>query len=286
MVAMARPEPKKTLLARAVRWRAGVQSLFAAIWLFPLLRIHTFCAPVFHCYSCPLALFACPIGIMAQFSAAHIFPFIAVGVVLVAGALLGSFICGWVCPFGFFQDLAARVPTPKLRLPTWLGYGRYVVLVGLVFLVPYLWGTEHWAFICSICPAGMLEAAVPSMVSQAFGGQVVTWPNMIKVGVTVFVVGAMFFKFRPWCTLLCPLGAIFGACNKVSAAYLKVNGHTCTSCGACRKQCPVGVKPDVSPNHSSCVRCLKCTRCSSLGVGLMGVGERKGKAAAEVEPDA
>ena len=273
MVSMARPRRRDEFPARLIRWRSAVQALFLGVWLFPFARIHTICSPVFHCYSCPLALFACPIGIMAQFSAVHLFPFIAVGTVLITGVLLGGFICGWVCPFGFLQDLAARVPTPKLRLPSWTGWGRYAVLGGLVIAIPYVYGNTHPLFICTICPAGMLEAGVPVMVAQAFGGEVVIWPNTIKLAVTAFVVVAMFFKVRPWCTLLCPLGAIFGACNKVSALYLKVDRKSCTSCGVCRKKCSIGVKPDVKPNDAACIRCLDCTTCDALSVGVGGWGK-------------
>ena len=58
------------------RWRSWVQAAFLLAWLDPfLLRMHGICSPVFHCYSCPLATFACPIGILAQYSACTSFPF-------------------------------------------------------------------------------------------------------------------------------------------------------------------------------------------------------------------
>ena len=49
------------LSARLARWRVWVQGAFLLFWLDPLaVRLHMVCSPVFHCYSCPLALFACP----------------------------------------------------------------------------------------------------------------------------------------------------------------------------------------------------------------------------------
>ena len=63
-----------------------VQAGFLLAWLDPLLlRMHNVCGPVFHCYSCPLATFACPIGMLANFSALHVIPFAALGT-LVASA--------------------------------------------------------------------------------------------------------------------------------------------------------------------------------------------------------
>ena len=113
------------------RWRIWVQAGFLLAWLDPfLVRMHGVCSPVFHCYSCPWATFACPIGILAQYGALHVVPYLALGTLLVVGSLFGSLVCGWACPFGFLQDLVARIPTPKLRLPGWLGLTRYAVLAG------------------------------------------------------------------------------------------------------------------------------------------------------------
>ena len=102
--------------SRLAGWRGWIQAAFLLAWLDPwLLRLHTICGPVFHCYSCPLATFGCPIGILANFSALHLIPFAALGTLVVVGALVGSFVCGWACPFGFLQDLLARIPTPEIH---------------------------------------------------------------------------------------------------------------------------------------------------------------------------
>ena len=165
------------------RWRIWVQAGFLLAWLDPfLLRMHGICSPVFHCYSCPWATFACPIGILAQYGALHVIPFLAVGTLLIVGSLFGSLVCGWACPFGFLQDLVARIPTPKLRLPGWLGLTRYAVLVGLVFLVPYYYGEESPWFICRVCPAGALEAAVPYSVQQSIAQHAIVWPTREQIG--------------------------------------------------------------------------------------------------------
>ena len=69
-----------TMASKLARWRWWIQAGFLFAWLDPLmLRMHNVCSPVFHCYSCPLATFACPIGLLANFSALHLFPFAVVG---------------------------------------------------------------------------------------------------------------------------------------------------------------------------------------------------------------
>src|SRR6058998_4455464 len=38
-----------------------------------------------------------------------LFPWLPVGIMLVVGAILGRFMCGWICPVGFLQDVITSV---------------------------------------------------------------------------------------------------------------------------------------------------------------------------------
>jgi len=269
MVAMAEQKPRYKV-NWLVRRRFWVQSLFLLLFLDPMaLRLHNVCGPVFHCYSCPLALFACPIGIVANFSALHLIPFLAIGTLVLVGSLLGTAICGWACPFGFLQDLISRVPTPKLSLPRWMGYTRYAVLIGLVIVVPYLYGTEHPLFFCLLCPAGALEGAVPNAVQSAAAGSGLALPSVQKIIILGAILLAMFFIVRPWCTVFCPLGAVFSLFNKASILRLRFNREGCRDCGACHRMCPRHLLPVVDVNNSECVRCLECTRCRAFQVSTV-----------------
>lgn len=267
---------KSSLLARLVPWRIWIQTSFLAVWLDPLgLRLHTMCAPVFHCYACPLSTFACPIGVIANFGALHVFPFMAAGLLIAVGAVFGTLICGWVCPFGFLQDLAARVQTPKFDLPRWTSHFRYVMLIVTVLAVPYFFGEGHFLFVCRVCPAGGLEAAVPGMISQAAAGQPVSWPNAIKMTIIVLFVVAIFFVRRPWCRILCPLGAILSLFNRASMFFLRLDPGKCVNCGQCHKLCQLGLQPQKSPNDSRCIRCLECTRCGPEALTVSTIFRRR-----------
>lgn len=260
------------LSSKLLGWRMWIQTAFLLVWLDPLgVRMHTMCSPVFHCYACPLATFACPIGIMAQFSALHIFPFVAIGLLVAVGAMFGSLICGWVCPFGYLQDLAGKVPTPRFDLPKFTGYFRYVMLIGAVLAIPYFFGEGHPLFVCRICPAGALEAAVPTMVSQASAGEKIVWPNALKLIILIVFLIAIFFIRRPWCRVLCPLGAIFSLFNRVSAFFLRFSADECTHCERCHKLCEYGIEPEKTPNDLRCIRCLECTQCSPDALTLGSV---------------
>ncbi len=269
---------KGTLTSRLAGWRPLVQTVFVAVWLAPAVRLHTMCSPVFHCHACPLALFACPIGMIAHFSALHMFPFVSVGVLVIFGALFGGFMCGWVCPFGFLQDLIARIPTPKFTLPMWTGYFRYVVLVGLVLVAPYWLGNKPLVlgrmeiplFICRYCPAGALESAVPNVVGQmTAGAEEISWPSTLKIVILGAFLVAVFFVRRPWCTVFCPLGAIYGLCNRVSFFLLRFDNSKCLDCDVCRSMCQYGGRTEVRIPSAACNRCLAGEKCRAVSVGTV-----------------
>lgn len=271
-------------LSWLVRRRVWVQSLFLLVWLDPLaLRLHNVCGPVFHCYSCPLSLFACPIGVLANFSAWHVLPFLAVGTLMVVGSLVGSAVCGWACPFGLLQDLLGRIPVPKLKLPAWAGLPRYAVLISLVLVIPYLFGEEHPLFFCLLCPAGALEGAVPNAIKTASSGGGLVLPSVQKMVILGGVLLAAVFILRPWCTVLCPLGAVFSLFNKASILRLRFNRDKCLECGACEKMCRYDVLPAVDVNNTECIRCLECTRCRAIDVGTVFGKASDKREAAEVK---
>lgn len=275
MVSMANQQSGSSK-RRLARWRPWVQATLLVAWLDPLaLRLHSICGPVFHCYSCPLATFACPIGVLANFSALHVIPYIAIGTLLVFGAVFGSFICGWACPFGFVQDLAARVPTPKLRLPAFLGWFRYAVLLGLVLAVPYLFGEDHPLFVCRVCPAGALEGAVPFVASQAIAGKEIIWPSAAKIAVLAVFLVAIFFTYRPWCSVFCPLGAIFSLCNRFSFFFVRFQPDRCTGCDLCRDLCHQRGPRQQRAGDLRCIRCLDCMRCRALSAGTFLGSQRE-----------
>ncbi|MCE5341342.1 MAG: 4Fe-4S binding protein [Planctomycetaceae bacterium] len=262
---------KTSFIEKLTASRIWIQTAFLLIWLDPMaLRMHNVCGTVFHCYACPLATFACPVGILVNFSALHLFPFMAIGTLILVGAILGSFVCGYICPFGLLQDMAAKIPVRKFNLPQWFGSIRYLVLLGLVLAVPFFWGENHPLTFCKVCPAGALEGAVPNMLSQAAAGQKIIFPNTLKITVLLVTLTGMIFVNRFWCKL-CPLGAIFGLFNKFSVFHLKLDPAVCTNCNICHTSCKIGVKPNLQPNHTNCIRCLDCTSCKPKALSIGSV---------------
>ena len=105
------------------------------------------CVPILNCYSCPSAIGACPIGsIQNSFAslkfnlsiASYQFGLYVIGVLGAVGSLVGRMPCGWLCPFGLVQEALYKIRSKKIPIPKFMSYGRYVVLVLFVFLLPLL----------------------------------------------------------------------------------------------------------------------------------------------------
>jgi len=255
-------------------FRPWCQTAFLAVWLAPLGRwLHSIPGCVFHCYSCPWSSFACPVGVAANYAAlwpaAREVPYLLLGVLLIVGAVSGSLVCGWACPFGFLQDLLGKLTKQKLALPGWAGHFRYVVLVGLLLALPLWLGYQGIRFedqtlsICRLCPAGALEAGVPYSIQSVLQGGpwLMSWYKAVILAV---FVGLALLVHRPWCRLFCPLGGLLALFNRLSLFHLQFNREECTECSLCRSRCSMGVKVDLQLNAPGCVRCLECLKCGAI----------------------
>jgi len=219
-----------------------------------------FCNPGFNCYSCPLAVFACPIGALQQFvaNATYHMSFYVLGFLVVVGGLGGRLVCGWLCPFGFFQELIHKIPSPKIVLPRWSSAAKYFVLVGLVFVLPFATG-QPW--FCKLCPAGTLEAGIPLLAMNESLRSLAGWFFGLKLAILGFFLVLMVISYRPFCKTACPLGAIYSLFNRISLFSLRVDRKACTHCGKCKSVCPVDIDASEQPDSPECIRCLDCRKC-------------------------
>ena len=182
------------------------------------------------------------------------------GTLILLGVLLGRFICGFLCPFGWFQDLLHKIPSKKFstkRLKP-LRFLRYAVLLFAVILLPALLvdevGLSDPYFCKYLCPQGVLQGALSlSLVNTGIRdalGALFTWKFTLLV---VLIVLSVLF-YRPFCKWICPLGAIYSLMNKVSLLQMRVDESKCVKCGECAKACKMDVEVTKSPNHAECIR--------------------------------
>jgi polyferredoxin len=238
------------------------------------------CVPGLNCYSCPGALGSCPLGALQNALAQRQIevPFAVLGFLFVFGSVFGRFVCGWMCPFGLFQDLLHKIPLFKKmkRLPghAVLKYGKYVMLFGFVMIgsaVLFTGFVKVPAFCKFVCPSGTLMGALPLMSVDANlrmqAGGLFWW----KVAVLIIIVLLSVKVYRPFCQYLCPLGAIYGWFNRFSLVQVRWEKEKCISCMNCQKACPVNLKPEEISVSPECIKCGKCvTACPTECIHMCG----------------
>lgn len=219
------------------------------------------CNPVLSCHSCALAWFACPIGVLLHYPGAYqLFPYAALGTVLLVGVLIGRLLCGWVCPFGLLQDLLYRIPSPKFVLPDWTAHIKYVVLALMVFLLPWFFGVDTWFSFCRVCPAAAIQVTLPAIVQQ--GMAAISWGTVLRLSILVGVLGLAVLSSRSFCKVICPIGALLAPLNLISFWRVKPPRTACITCLKCTASCPTDVRPmERLPKQIPANRALDCIVC-------------------------
>lgn len=225
-------------------------------------QVKWLCVPVMNCHSCSLAWFACPIGVFIHYAGYRVFPFLALGTFLLAGILLGRFLCGWVCPMGFLQDLLYKIPGRKIALPDWTKYVKYVLLAATVVALPFWLGEDTlWSF-CRGCPVSAMQATIPGL--WAGDGGPLPLRTIVKLSILAAVILLAVLNRRVYCRVLCPIGAGLALFNHFSFWRVKPV-EECVGCKKCDSACPTQCGPSprmvagASPSrHAECVACHDC----------------------------
>jgi len=203
---------------------------------------------------------------------------LAAAVLLLAFTARGAF-CGWICPLGFLQDLAAglssfvqrnvpaafrgmrslrRKASPLAVLDRPLRFLKYAVLAWAI------WGTAAFGV--------MVFRDVDPWIALLDIGRESTGFGLVVLALTL--VGALFVD-RPWCRYACPLGAANGIVARFSPVRLERSAAACVDCNLCTKSCPMGIEVAKATviTSTDCIGCLECVEaCPRAGALELHVG--------------
>ena len=240
------------------------------------------CLPGLNCYSCPGALGSCPVGSFQAVvgSSKFNFSYYITGLLIFLGVIFGRLICGFFCPFGWFQDLVHKIPSKKISTKNWRipRYIKYVIMVFVVWLFGvFLVNKSGMAFpyFCKyICPQGILEGGVPLIIAnpgiRSAIGKLFGWKSLILLVFT----GLSIFIYRPFCKWICPLGAFYSLFNRLSFYQYKVDKNKCINCGVCARVCHMDV--DITKDNAAleCIRCGECLKACPVSAISSGMFKR------------
>lgn len=173
------------------------------------------------------------------------------GILLLLSIVGGAFYCGWVCPFGFIQDLMGSLGK-KLKINNKLAenkfkkyfkYSRYIIWgITLFFSFDILFS------LLSFDPKSNLTILLKTK-------------NISAVNLVILLLFSVFslFNSRFFCKYLCIEGTKHSFLSIFKIFSIKRDENNCINCKRCDKACPVNIK--VSENRS--VSNLKCNNCFS-----------------------
>ena len=222
------------------------------------------------------------------------FPWLPLASFLVVVVLLGRMLCGWVCPFGFIQDILSFIKRKHMEISPRthkdMVYVKYGVLGAVLFISVTISATSVMgtgrgykdalgvfaqAPFNALSPHDTLFAILPNTLFNAFSAEApfqdilggigalspLFWTRLaILVLVLVFAV----YTPRSWCRYFCPVGAMLALLNHFSFLGLKRDLVHCTkeSCHSCVEVCPMKVPildlPWEKFTHPECTYCLEC----------------------------
>lgn len=196
-------------------------------------------------------------------------------IAILMSLLLRKSFCGWICPFGFLEELlswlGARLGLRKFTVPKWLDFilrsVKYILLflfIAGVFLMMSGWDAE--GFIHS--PYNMLVDVKMLLFFLNI--------SAVGIGVFAFLIVMSVFIEHFWCRYLCPYGALLGLVGWFSPSRIQRDTNSCINCRACDQACPSrlkisSVKTVNSPECFSCQSCLNsCPVSGALEYNFLG----------------
>lgn len=224
----------------------------------------------------------------------------SLGIVALWAIVLNKAWCGWICPFGFLQDLMSKLRgflSIDLSRFSWATRKRnrsikYILLVLLILIplgiansvfslqtLPRDWSVSF----CEICPARVILPMFNGDFSQLH----IDFSSNVKIGLTTIgvITAALFFtssfvKRRFLCSY-CPMLAVLSLFDKIGLLTLQKNAQSCTRCGNCSRACPMEIREIeeektltnlVTQDCTLCLRCIEvCPQDKALEARFCGI---------------
>jgi len=201
-------------------------------------------------------------------------------IVIILLLLFARFWCGWLCPFGFVQDLLQelrrllRLPYKVLSYPTVriLDKTKFAILFIVIVIVVLLGLPDYGLGAYQSIIKSPFEQVCPARPLFVYVQQIIGWEPWstgippLSIAALAFFFGASFVVRKFWCRI-CPVGAINSYFNKYALLTLQKDGEKCTKCRICLRACPMDIEEiyeEKGKTNISSKECIHCYRCVEL----------------------
>ena len=287
------------MLVQLISFVAVNAIAFTVIYPYLNIKAIPFGLPILNSVNSPFSSIYGSLDLFQVELAQPEFPWIALGTVLIIGAVVGRAFCGWVCPIGFIQDIITNlkgrldVVSPRTHKPS--KRFKYFVLFmtmlisGTLGLALYLGvGTEYQTALGAfangpfiiLSPEATLFGTVPAMITYARENFMTlltapptiqqVWadlsrvPALLAVRILILIAffGAAWKVPRFWCRYVCPTGALMAIFQRYSFAGMKRDPVKCTKCPHCEVKCPMQINIlDLPWEKFNDPECILCMEC-------------------------
>lgn len=176
--------------------------------------------------------------------------------------VFGRFFCGYVCAFGTLGDAVyalsgliqkkifkrkKQISFPEKTVP-FLQKIKYIILFLIVIL-------------CAVGVYGNLKGYSPwDVFSKLTTFKLPDEWQLIGIILLILIIIGMALQKRFFCQFLCPMGAVFAFLPVMPFSAIRSHKDSCLKgCSACRKNCPVHIKPGEDQfRDGECIACEKC----------------------------
>jgi polyferredoxin len=227
--------------------------LFAVLPVFNEIVFFARLAP----HPSPMCAFAKPIMFSLEMQQLVVPPvFAGVLAVIALLSIVGNkLFCGWVCPIGALQEIFYLLPNrlKKVRFPFYVVNSLRIGL--LVLFIPLLirFGVYVYGYFNPF--------------------EILHWPfdtdfwTLYAWAVTGIMIILSLFIYRPFCHIMCPIGALTWLLEHIAVVRIRLREDKCNHCGLCTKESPCfGMKSILERKRirPDCYACGKCiTVCPS-----------------------